>query len=135
MKFNVKKTWWAPEDVTLVKKAIRFAAGALGLKNLDLTIYLGKPNKKYFGFSGYDDANGYEIWIYPSDDKTQVALSIFHEMTHVKQQWCGELDLEYFVPRWKGRKCKAKYKNQPWEIEAHKMEVILYKEFERAGIV
>ena len=129
MNFNIKKTWWSPEDVTLVKKAVKFATHRYGMKDLELKIKLGKPSEQYFGFSAYDDDIGFEIWIYPSD---AILRTVFHEMTHVKQTWYGELDMNApGAPRWKGKKCKAKYKNQPWEIEAHKMEKVLYKEFKR----
>ena len=129
MKFNIKKTWWSPKDVTLVTKAIRFAALRYGMKNLELNVKLGKPSKKYDGFSAHDDDLGFKIWIYPGD---ALIRTIFHEMTHVKQTWYGELDLNApGAPRWKGKKCKAKYRNQPWEIEARKMEKVLYKEWKR----
>ena len=89
MKFNINKTWWPRKDVTVVKKAIRFAARRYGMRDLVLNVKLGKPSEKFYGFSGYDDDTGFKIWIYPSD---AVLLTIFHEMTHVKQTWFGELD-------------------------------------------
>ncbi len=127
MRFNIKKAWWPAKDITLVKRAIRFAARRYGMKDLDLKVKLGKPSKRFYGFSSYDDDSGFKIWIYPSE---ALLRTVFHEMTHVKQQWYGELDLNApGAPRWKGKKCKAKYYKQPWEIEAHKLEVVLLKEF------
>ena len=76
----------------------------------------------------FDDVTGYKIWLYPTETM-DVLSTVFHEMTHIKQFFYGELDLNRFIPRWKGKKCEADYKDQPWEQEAHEMEVVLLKEF------
>ena len=128
MRFYINKKYWSKRDDQLITKAIRYAEIRYGLHDMDLAIKLGKPNDKYWGFSDFDDVTGYKIWLYPT--KTMDVLStVFHEMTHIKQFFYGELDLDRFIPRWKGKKCEADYKDQPWEQEAHEMEVVLLKEF------
>ena len=130
MRFNIKKKHWSKASEKLVTKAIRYAAYRYGIQDIDLVVKLGNPNDKYWGFSDFDDFNYmFKIWLYPSDYTRGVLRTVFHEMTHVKQFFYGELSLDSSTPRWKGKKCKADYKNQPWEQEAHEMEVVLLKEF------
>lgn len=130
MRFNIKKKHWSKASEKLVTKAIRYAAYRYGIQDIDLVVKLGNPNDKYWGFSDFDDFNYmFKIWLYPSDYTRGVLRTVFHEMTHVKQFFYGELDLDRSIPRWKGKKCGADYKNQPWEQEAHEMEVVLLKEF------
>lgn len=128
MRFNINKKYWTPDDVMLIKKAIKYGVYRYSLYGLDLTIKLGKPNNKNWGFSDFDTVTGFKIWLYPSDIQGML-LTVFHEMTHVKQFYSGELDLNRGTPRWKGKKCKEEYINQPWEQEAHEMEEVLLKEF------
>jgi len=130
MRFNIKKKHWSKASEKLVTKAIRYAAYRYGIQDIDLVVKLGDPNDKYWGFSDFDDFNYmFKIWLYPSDYTRGVLRTVFHEMTHVKQFFYGELSLDSSTPRWKGKKCKADYRNQPWEQEAHEMEVVLLKEF------
>ena len=61
----------------------------------------------------------------------EIAATIAHELTHVKQYIRGELNAE--MTKWKGQTVprgprggmKIKYKDQPWEIEAFEMEEFL----------
>ena len=99
-------------------------------KEFDSIGSINVPNDKYWGFSDFDDFNYmFKIWLYPSDNTRCILRTVFHEMTHIKQFFYGELDLDRSIPRWKGKKCGANYKDQPWEREAHEMEVVLLKEF------
>jgi hypothetical protein len=57
-------------------------------------------------------------------------LTLAHEMVHVKQFARGQLKPvigrnKYPAYTWLGKKCRAKYFDQPWEIEAFKKERIL----------
>jgi len=56
--------------------------------------------------------------------------TLAHEMVHAKQFLRGELDYdENGEFTWKNRSGKGyKYKNQPWEKEAEKLEKVLFSE-------
>jgi hypothetical protein len=133
MKFHINKKYWSKRNKVLVAKAIKYAVYRYGIQDIDLVAKLGKPNKKAWGYSDDNEVSGYKIWIYPASSQgegiLEILSTVFHEMTHIKQFHLGELDLNRLIPRWKGKKCKADYKNQPWEIEAHEMEAVLLKEF------
>ena len=61
----------------------------------------------------------------------EIASTIAHELTHVKQYIRGELNAQ--MNRWKGQEIpmgprgavKIKYTQQPWEVEAFEMEKFL----------
>jgi hypothetical protein len=124
--FNITKNYWSKADQKFITAAVRYAAYRYGLQDIDLTIKLGKPRKKYCGFSEWTEDFGFKVWLYPNK---ALLLTIFHEMTHIKQFYFDELDLDGAAPRWLGKKCRKKYENQPWEIEANKMEEVLRREF------
>jgi hypothetical protein len=53
--------------------------------------------------------------------------TLAHELIHARQFFSGELSSD--LTAWKGRDySKAKYEEQPWEIEAHKYEDKLFME-------
>lgn len=61
----------------------------------------------------------------------EIAATLAHELTHVKQYVRGELNGE--MTKWKGQTVpvgprggiKIKYRQQPWEVEAFEMEEFL----------
>ena len=66
-----------------------------------------------------------------SSDNEIMIQTLAHEMVHVKQWARGELKdfAGYKKARWKKTMIdceKTKYDDLPWEIEAHKLEKILY---------
>ena len=104
MRFNIKKKHWSKASEKLVTKAIRYAAYRYGIQDIDLVVKLGNPNDKYWGFSDFDDFNYmFKIWLYPSDNTRCILRTVFHEMTHIKQFFYGELALDRSIPRWKGK--------------------------------
>ena len=126
MRFNIKKKHWSRKDRSRIAKAVRYSAYRYGMQDLDLDIKLGGKNGKYYGFSDFDIDSGFKIWLYPSD---MLLRTVFHEMTHIKQFYRGDLDMDKSTPRWKGKKYKQPYWLCPWEQEAHEMEEVLLKEF------
>ena len=62
----------------------------------------------------------------------QVLIWLAHEMVHLKQFVRGELfDYASGSVQWKSRTyARARYKDQPWEKEAYRLESKLYEEFE-----
>ena len=61
----------------------------------------------------------------------EIASTLAHELTHVRQYVRGHLNSE--MTRWKGQKIpygrygalKIPYQNQPWEVEAYALEKVL----------
>lgn len=62
----------------------------------------------------------------------QILTWLAHEMVHVKQfVRCELCDYETGSVQWKSRRYvrSLKYKDQPWELEAYRLEDKLYNEF------
>jgi hypothetical protein len=58
--------------------------------------------------------------------------TLAHEMAHIKQYATGQLrdDLRGNKTRWEGKHLESlPYYEQPWEIEAHGLEVCLYQRY------
>ena len=111
-------------------------------KNIYLDIKLTKDLKKKEGAYGYchivDDslAKPREFMIeldasmkYSFD---QILTWLAHEMVHLKQFVRKELwDYETGRVQWKSRNYGiVHYEDQPWEVEAYRLEDTLYEEFE-----
>ena len=61
------------------------------------------------------------------EDYTETLL---HELWHVYQHVTGQLKDKYNKRYWKGiDHSETDYEDQPWEVEAHKMEKILLKQY------
>ena len=55
---------------------------------------------------------------------------ILHELQHCLQHVRGDLKDKRGMRCWKGIDCSGlDYENSPWELEAHKLEKILYQEY------
>ena len=58
--------------------------------------------------------------------------TLLHELWHVYQHVTGQLKDKYNKRYWKGiDHSETDYDDQPWEKEAHKMEKVLVKEYNR----
>ena len=58
--------------------------------------------------------------------------TLLHELWHVYQHVTGQLKDKYNKRYWKGiDHSETDYEDQPWEKEAHKMEKVLVKEYNR----
>ena len=56
--------------------------------------------------------------------------TLLHELQHVLQHVRGDLRDKRGIPCWKGIDCsELDYEDQPWELEAHSMESVLYEEY------
>lgn len=126
LRINRNKRWWSKKDQSNIAAAVRYCVTRYGMEDLTLSVKLGKENTLYDGLSDTKDDGGYKVWIYPNKHELQ---TVFHEMTHIKQFYYGELDMLGSVPKWMGKKCGKSYAKCPWEKEANKMEEVLLKEF------
>jgi hypothetical protein len=58
--------------------------------------------------------------------------TLLHELWHVYQHVTGQLKDKYNKRLWKGiDHSETDYTDQPWEVEAHRMEKVLVKEYNR----
>ena len=74
----------------------------------------------------------FEIEIHNRLDPQQYTEALLHELWHLYQHVMGNLKDKRGKRLWKGiDHSKTDYKNQPWEIEARKMEEIMYREYVR----
>ena len=56
--------------------------------------------------------------------------TLLHELQHVLQHVRGDLRDKRGIRCWKGIDCsELDYENQPWELEAHSIEQVLYEEY------
>ena len=61
--------------------------------------------------------------------------TLLHELWHVYQHVKGDLRDKHGKRHWKGiDHSKTDYVDQPWEVEAHKMEEVLYEDYRKAQI-
>ena len=126
LRFNRNKRWWSKKDQSNIAAAIRYCVMRYNMQDFELVVKLGKRNTLYDGLSDTTGIGEYKIWIYPNKHELQ---TVFHEMTHIKQFYFYELDMDGSVPKWMGKKNGQSYSKCPWEKEANKMEKVLLKEF------
>ena len=57
-------------------------------------------------------------------------ITLLHELQHILQHVRGDLRDKRGIRCWKGIDCSGMdYESQPWELEAHLMEQVLYQEY------
>lgn len=131
-------------ELKLCKQAVKFYGKFLLGDNLynkiSLKIKFDESiiKSKDFAYCGWNDNNHrsreFTICISPILDKKLMLKTLAHEMVHVKQYAKGELK-DYLISnksKWKGEifiNDEIEYWFQPWEIEAHGMEMGLYLKF------
>jgi len=96
----------------------------------NIIVDLTKPEDGLCGLCLFD-GDDFEIEINESLSRKELIKTLCHEMVHVQQYITGELVEERCERIWKGvDHTDVNYVDCPWEIEAYKMEEILYKSFE-----
>ena len=61
--------------------------------------------------------------------------TLLHELWHIYQHVHGNLKDKHGKRFWKGiDHSETDYAEQPWEVEAHKMEEVLYEEYTKTQI-
>ena len=74
----------------------------------------------------------FEVEIHNRLTPQDYTSTLLHELWHVYQHVTGQLKDKYNKRYWKGiDHSETDYKDQPWEVEAHKMEKVLVKEYNR----
>ena len=105
-----------------LKKLIKWCANYYNITDAKIRVVY-KKNLNFEAVAGPSDKGGYEIIIRSKWSNA----TIFHEMTHIKQFYFGELSgfnhKTYAI--WKGSKYyynERAYFSLPWEIEARAAE-------------
>ena len=72
----------------------------------------------------------FEVEIHNRLTPQDYTSTLLHELWHVYQHVTGQLKDKYNKRYWKGiDHSETDYEDQPWEVEAHKMEKILLKQY------
>lgn len=116
----------------LLDRAILFASEFL---DMDETIEIDFGDEfedDRCGYCDYDE-DGVTIFINPKMKKSQIIITLFHEMVHARQFVLGQL-----VPgegrkpsRWMGEEYDVPYLESPWESEAYELEVVMWDIFRK----
>ena len=72
----------------------------------------------------------FEIELHNRMDPEHYTKTLLHELWHVYQHVKGSLKDKHGKRFWRGVDCsKIDYEDQPWEVEAYRMEELLYDEY------
>lgn len=119
----------------IIKESLDFYAKELGLKNVTINLKSTFPPKStgVHGFVGknyWNEPKEYNMTIYLNHSLTTILSTAAHEMIHVKQWECGDLQNVGYLKLWKGEDhTKTSYSKLPWEIEAFEQEKVLSDKF------
>lgn len=120
-----------------VKRALQFYNQELFTKklldNINLKIRFDSKIDVY-GYASVEECNNsgkprnFLVELNPNIGAAEILKTLAHEMVHIKQFVYGETNES--LTRWKGKPVgEMDYYSQPWEIEAHGMEVSLFSKF------
>lgn len=123
-----------------VRRAVKFYAKELFsekmLENLKIKIkfHTNLDNSACASVEDYNDSGkprSFLIEIHSYSSGSDILKAIAHEMIHVKQFACG--DLNECLTRWKGNRIEdgLDYWKHPWEIDAYGTEVGLFYHFSK----
>lgn len=112
-------------SITLIKLVMPIARELLDIPS-NIKVYL-KPNRRA---NAYYSHSGRKVVIDPRRCKTyvEVIAALMHELVHAEQFKQGRLELTTRTMKWMGRPVRqeirdyAKYRAQPWEVEAFERE-------------
>ena len=72
----------------------------------------------------------FEVELHNRRPPEHYTKTLLHELWHVYQHVTGQLKDKYKKRLWKGvDHSKTDYEDQPWEVEANRMEELLYSEY------
>lgn len=94
----------------------------------------GLAREGVYGWCTVMDSNSrpreFEIELHNQMHSDLYLHTLFHELWHVYQHVMGNLKDKHGKRLWRGiDHSQTDYSDQPWEIEAHQMEVQLYNEY------
>jgi hypothetical protein len=112
-----------------------FVGKYLPYHKLDITVnHRGLLCEGVYGWCSVEDCNyrprAFEIELHNKMDALHYTQTLLHELWHVYQHVKGSLKDKRGKRLWKGiDHSLVDYENQPWELEANTMEVVLYEEY------
>lgn len=99
-------------------------------KNLDITVQIKRLADDYQGLCFRVDKKEFVLDISISLSLKDTCIALLHECVHMKQNLKNELKYTGFSVLWKGVDHKdTDYYSQPWEVEAIKLEEVLFKAY------
>ena len=133
IKTKFKKGYWPSHRRDLVNRAACWAVDHYGLWDLTiasdrLTIVLTRF-KSAFG-DAYQIDDDYVIRISDRYSDKLTLMTVFHEMTHIKQYEFDGLDLGT-PAMFKGESFRGNYWDAPWEVEARKAEKKMWRKWKK----
>jgi hypothetical protein len=127
-------TYDKPKKISdaLMDRAILFACEFLEMDETLEVDFGEKFEDDRCGYCDYDE-DGVTIYIRPQMKKSQIIITLFHEMVHARQFVLGQL-----VPgegkklsRWMGKEYSVPYLETPWEQEAYELEAVMWDIFRK----
>lgn len=97
-------------------------------------LHRGLLREGVYGWCTVNDCNwkprNFLIEIHNQLSVEDYTKTLLHELYHILQHIRGDLRDKRGIRCWKGVNCEnLDYSEQPWEIEAHSMESVLYEEY------
>lgn len=97
-------------------------------------LHRGLLREGVYGFCSVQDCDwrprSFLIEIHNQLSVEDYTKTLFHELQHILQHIRGDLRDKRGIRCWKGIDCsELDYSEQPWELEAHSMESILYEKY------
>lgn len=129
VKIKAKATWTARKRA-LLRDALKYAEDSLGLYNFYEKVEVRLVGDTYARGLCYDFGSQFLVKISGNQPDHEILETLFHELTHVRQYLCGELeDVNPQVAYWKGTRYQGdfedtespEYWTAPWEVEARKV--------------
>lgn len=102
---------------------------------IDITVtHRGLLREGVYGWVWVSDCDyrprAFEIELHNFMTPEHYVKTLLHELWHVYQHVKGALKDKYGKRLWRGIDCtNVDYENQPWEVQAHQMEEVLYEEY------
>ena len=128
-----KKGYWPQHRRTLITRGVHWAVSHYGLWDLTITsdrlrIVLTRFKSAYG--DAYQDGDEYIIRLSDRYNDRLTLMTVFHEMTHVKQYEFDGLDLGT-PSTFKGKAFDVDYWDAPWEVEARKAEKKMWRKWKK----
>lgn len=129
IKIKAKATWTARKRA-LLRDALDYANCHLQLYNFYEKVEIRLSGDAYAPGLCCDFGSRFLIKVSGNQPEHEILETLFHELTHVRQYLCGELeDVNPQVAYWKGTRyegdfedtASSEYWTAPWEVEARKV--------------
>lgn len=107
-----------------IEKAKQFACDFLWIDSESIEIQFVSLPEGCFGYASEENEGEYVVEISCSLSLKDSLVTLFHELTHVRQFMIGHLYYEQDKLAWRGSDYNSP---EPWEREAYSYEKIMYE--------